>query len=74
LLVISTELLCVIGDILLLTFWSLVIAVYTGYLIQDNCIKTFLYVIRDLVSNNNNSIANCIFYLTKKSNQPEDAS
>jgi len=31
-----------------------------------------LYVIRDLVGNNNNSIANCIFYLTKKSNQPED--
>jgi len=36
----------------------------------------FLYVIRDLVGNNNsnNSIANCIFYLTKKSNQPEDGS
>ena len=31
-----------------------------------------LYVIWDLVGNNNNSIANCIFYLTKKSNQPED--
>ena len=29
---------------------------------------------RDLVGNNNNSIANCIFYLTKKSNQPEDGS
>ena len=26
----------------------------------------FLYIIRDLVGNNNNSIANCIFYLTKK--------
>ena len=24
--------------------------------------------------NYNNSIANCIFYLTKKSNQPEDGS
>jgi len=26
------------------------------------------------VGYNNNSIANCIFYLTKKSNQPEDGS
>ena len=34
----------------------------------------FLYVIRELVGNNNNSIADCIFYLTKKSNQPEDGS
>jgi len=36
---------------------------------------TFLYIIRDLVgnSNNNNNIANCIFYLTKKTNQPEDS-
>ena len=33
-----------------------------------------LYVIRDLVGNNNNSIANCMFYLTKKSNRPEDGS
>jgi len=33
-----------------------------------------LYVTGDLVGNNNNSIANCIFYLTKKSNQPEDGS
>jgi len=33
-----------------------------------------LYVIQDLVGNNNNSIANGIFYLTKKSNQPEDGS
>jgi len=32
------------------------------------------YVIRDLLSNNSNSIADCIFYLTKKSNQPEDVS
>jgi len=29
---------------------------------------------RDLVGNNNNIIANCIDYLTKKSNQPEDSS
>ena len=36
--------------------------------------KNVLYVIRDLVSNNTNRIANCIFYLTKKSNQPEDGS
>jgi len=34
----------------------------------------FLYIIRDLVGNNNNSVADCIFYLTKKGNQPEDGS
>ena len=34
----------------------------------------FLYVIRDLAGNKNNSIANCIVYLTKKSDQPEDGS
>jgi len=34
----------------------------------------FLYVIRNLVGNKNNSNGNCIFYLTKKSNQPEDGS
>jgi len=34
----------------------------------------FLYVIRDLVGKNNNRIANCIFYLTEKRNQPEDGS
>jgi len=33
------NLLCVIGDISLLSFWSLVIDVYTRYLIEDNCIK-----------------------------------
>jgi hypothetical protein len=33
-----------------------------------------LYVIRDLVGNNNSSIGNCILYITKKSNQPEDGS
>jgi len=33
----------------------------------------FLYDIRDHVGYNNNSIANCIFYLTKKINQPEMA-
>ena len=33
-----------------------------------------VYVIRDLVGNNNNSLADSIFYLTKKSNQPEDGS
>ena len=37
-------------------------------------LKFFIYVIQDLAGNNNNSIANCIFYLTKKSNQPEDGS
>jgi hypothetical protein len=34
----------------------------------------FLYVIRDLAGNNSNSIGNCVLYLTKKSNQPEDGS
>jgi len=34
----------------------------------------FLYVIQDLVGNNNKNTANCIFYLTKKSTQPEDGS
>jgi len=34
----------------------------------------FLYVTRGLVGNNNNRIANCIFYLTNKSNQPEGGS
>jgi len=34
----------------------------------------FLYGIRDHVGNNNNSTANCIFYLTKESDQPEDGS
>ena len=29
---------------------------------------------RDLVGYNNKSTANCIFYLPKKSNQPEDGS
>jgi len=37
-------------------------------------VLNFLYVLRDLVGNNNNSIANCIFYLTKKSKQHEDGS
>ena len=33
------------------------------------------FVLTDnLIGNKNNSIANCIFYLTKKSNQPEDGS
>ena len=36
--------------------------------------KKNLYVIRHLVSNNNNSIANCILYLSKKSNKTEDGS
>jgi len=33
-----------------------------------------MYVKRELVGNNKNNIANCIFYLTKKRNQPEDGS
>jgi len=32
----------------------------------------YIYVIQDLVGNNNNNIANCIFYLTEKSDQAED--
>ena len=34
----------------------------------------FWGVVWDLVGYNKNSIANCIFYLTKKSNQPDDGS
>jgi len=34
----------------------------------------FLYVIRDLVGNNNNNIANCMVSLAKKSNEPKDGS
>ena len=34
-----------------------------------NFTSIFIHVIRDIVGNNNNSIANCIFYFTKKSNQ-----
>ena len=37
-------------------------------------IKILCYVIRDLVGNNNSSVNNCIFYLIKKSNKPEDGS
>ena len=39
---------------------------YKHYIVRHNSInvKNF-YVIRDLVGNNNNNIANCIFYLTK---------
>jgi hypothetical protein len=33
-----------------------------------------VWVLKIILFNNNNSIANCIFYLTKKSNQPEDGS
>jgi hypothetical protein len=62
------------GDILLLTFCLLVTDVCTGYLIEGNSIKMFLYIIRDLAGNNNNGTANCIFYLTKKINQTEDGS
>jgi len=32
----------------------------------------YLCVLQDLVINNNNKIAYCIFYLIKKSNQAED--
>jgi hypothetical protein len=34
----------------------------------------FVYVIRDLADNSNNSIANCTVYLSKKSNKSEDGS
>ena len=34
----------------------------------------FLYDTRGLVGNKNNIIANCLFYHTEKSNQPEDDS
>jgi hypothetical protein len=40
---------------------------------MESMLKT-LYVMQDLVGNNNNSIPNCIVYPNKKSNQPEDGS
>ena len=40
----------------------------------DSSLMQCICVIQDLVGNNNNSIANCIFCLTKKSNQPQDGS
>ena len=47
----------------------ILILLYSGI----NFTSKVLYNIRDLIGNNN-SIANCIFYLTKKSNEPEDGS
>ena len=38
------HLLCVIGDILLLMFLSLVIDDCTCYLIKDNCVKTLFMI------------------------------
>jgi len=32
----------------------------------------YFYVILDLVGNNNNSIPNCVFYITKKINKSKD--
>jgi len=49
----------------------MLILLYSGITVK---IFKFLYVIQDLVGNNNNSVANCIFYLTKKRNQPVDGS
>ena len=43
------NLLCVIGDILLHTFWSLVVDVYTRYLIEDNCIKTLFNTVNTAI-------------------------
>jgi len=40
----------------------------------NNVEHTYFHVLRDLVGNNNSNFANYIFYLTKKSNQPEDGS
>ena len=37
-------------------------------------LKFFIHVIRDLLSNNNNSIANVYFALLRKSNKSEDGS
>jgi hypothetical protein len=62
------------GDILLLTFRSLVTDVYILILLYSGSNVKILYGIRYLVGNNNNGIVNCIFYLTKESNQPEDGS
>ena len=36
--------------------------------------ENYFYVVRDLVGSNKNSIAYCIFYLTKTNNPPEDGS
>ena len=48
---------------------SIQVMLYSGINVRS---FIFLYVVRDLLSNNNNSIANCIYYLTKKSNSRED--
>jgi hypothetical protein len=34
--------------------------------VESILLQIFIYVIRDLVGDNNNNIANCIFCLTKK--------
>ena len=39
-----------------------------------NFTSIFIYVIRDREGNNNNTIANCILYLLRKSNESEDGS
>jgi len=52
---------------------SLVISMHGLNVKWNECLQS-LYVIRDLVGNNNNRAGNCIFYLTRKSNEPEDGS
>ena len=39
---------------------------HSGMNFTGTSIFLYTYAIRDLVGNNNNSIANCIFYLTKE--------
>jgi len=34
--------------------------------VESILLQIFIYIIRDLVGNNNNSIVNCIFRLTKE--------
>ena len=39
-----------------------------------DCVCGFFIDVVFFVGKNNNGVAECIFYLTKKSNQPEDGS
>ena len=63
-----------------LSWWMLILqnikitGCYNVVWVLKSILLKFLYVMRDVVGNSKNSIANCIFYLTKKSNQPEDGS
>jgi len=51
-----------------INYWKLNVIHYILF------IQIFTFVVRDLVGNNNNNMANCTFALLRKSNQPEDGS